>query len=120
RVTRSPSEVCQRLSGMVVGSDGEPVADLTISLKLEGESPRSFSLRSAYDGTFSFPVRDGSYSLSIASDRFSTCHATGFDHTSEEGRARFTVSGRDVTDMRVTVGGGRPDRYKYTECTFPE
>lgn len=120
RVTRSPSEVCQRLSGTVVGSDGEPIADLTISLKLEGEWPRSFSLRSANDGTFSFPVRDGSYSLSIASDRFSACHASGYDHTSEQRKARFTVSGTDVTDMRVTVGGGRPDRYKYTECTFPE
>lgn len=120
-VTRSPSEVCQRLSGTVVGSDGGPVADLTISVRLEWESStHSFGFRSAVDGTFSFPVRDGSYSLSIASDRFSTCHASGFDHTSGQGRARFTVSGTDVTDMQVTVGGGRPDRYKYAECTFPE
>ncbi len=113
-----PSEVCRRLEGSAVGPDGQPVAGLQVNLT--GENGGGFdATHSADDGSFSFSVRDGRYTFSVASDQSNTCRAGGLA-PSRRGSDDFTVAGEDVVGVRIVVSGQPPDRPGWTYCTLAE
>ncbi|MXZ89665.1 MAG: carboxypeptidase regulatory-like domain-containing protein [Dehalococcoidia bacterium] len=113
-----PSDLCRRLEGSAVGSDGQPIAGLQVNLT-EKNGGGFFATRSGDDGSFSFSVRDGSYAFSVASDRSNTCRAGGLA-PSRRGSDDFTVAGEDVVGIRIVVSGQPPERPGWTYCTLAE
>ena len=114
-----PSDICRQLEGSVVGPDGQPVARLQVNASPADNRGFQYSF-SRDDGSFSFFVRDGRYTLSIASDRLNTCRVGGLDQDSRRGSDVVAVDGEDLVGIRVVVGGERPDKGLWTECTFAE
>lgn len=112
-----PTDICRRLEGSAVDPGGQPVAGLQVNLTAENGG--GFFAHSGDDGAFSFYLRDGQYTLSIASDRFNACRAGGLAQ-GRRGSEGFTVAGEDLVGVRVVVSRQLPDRPGWSYCTLAE
>ena len=116
-----PWDLCRRITGFVVGPDGEPISDQWISARqVLTTQPRSPGTWVTSDGDFSLTVRDGFYEVVLFSESFSRCTVTGYEGASAGATATVQVAGQHIANIRVAVGGERPASGPWTPCTFAE
>jgi hypothetical protein len=88
------------LHGVVLSSEGEPVADATVSF--EGEASRV--VRSAEDGTFAFLVQAAIYQLSVRKEGYALAAKSALVEVPEGSLA--------VTELRLTEGAALRGRLR--------
>ena len=97
RLSATPAELCPRVSGTVLGPDGEPLEDVRVRGDREGPTGKTWQAVTGPDGTFEYPAEPGAYIVSFTDLPPDDCHFGWYDGDSEP-----TLRGREA--VRVTVG----------------
>ncbi|MXW25193.1 MAG: hypothetical protein F4Z77_02660 [Dehalococcoidia bacterium] len=119
---RPLSELCTRIEGVVVDTNGDPIGGLWVTANAirevyqqEGYSGQ----RTPETGSFSLDVRrGGTFEIRMVSRIARECTVSG--HGGSGSRVRITVGDEDITGLLVTVVRQPPGDSRWVTCTAAE
>ena len=110
-----PSRLCQKVEGVVVDAEGDPVAGREVTF---GEwEPRS--QRTDATGTFRLHLREGSYLVQAQTDLGGECTVEGYEGAAPGRPARIDVDGGGVDGLRIALSTGAGAGPTAVACFFP-
>ena len=110
-----PSEVCQRVEGVVVDPRGQPVAGSLVTFG-DRELRRQ---RTDPTGTFRLHLPEGRYLVQIQTDLGKECTVEGYKGAAPGRPARIDVDGGGVDGLRIALSGGSSASLTSIFCSFP-
>lgn len=105
--------------GTVVDEDGRPVERLFVAASPQARQGQYERRTTAAGGAFRLWLVEGTYRLSIWSDRYSKCTVSGIQNPEERLEAVFPVEGQGVTPIRiVATTSDRQQSGRWVRCFF--
>ena len=113
------SELCTRIEGVVVDTEGKPVNDLWVTANAIHRQVRYSGQTTPETGAFSLDVRTGgTFEIRMVSRIVRGCTVSGHGGSGPE--VRITVGDEDITGLRVTVVRQPPGESRWVTCTPAE
>ncbi|MXY87727.1 MAG: hypothetical protein F4Y92_02565 [Dehalococcoidia bacterium] len=110
-----PSKLCHKVEGVVVDTEGEPVAG---SLVTFGDRELR-NQRTDPTGTFRLHLREGRYLVQVETDLGDECTVEGYESATPGRPARIDVDGDEVDGLRIALSGGASASLRSIFCLFP-
>ena len=120
-----PSKLCQRVEGVVVDAEGEPVAGREVFFFQErGEAVFSDerelrSQRTDATGTFRLHLREGSYLVNAETNLGGECTVGGYEGAAPGRPGRIDVDGGGGDGLRIVLSTGAGAGPTAVACFFP-
>ena len=110
-----PSELCQRVEGVLIDAEGEPVAGgLVVFADREPQSQRTDAT-----GTFSLLLSEGSYLVHAEADLGGECIVEGYAGAAPGRPGRIHVDSGGVDGLRIVLSRGVGASPTAIGCFFP-
>ena len=114
-LTISLPDLCQRVEGVLVNAEGEPVAGTWVIFR----DSETQSERTDATGTFSLLVPEGSYFVEVQDGLGGECTVEGYDGVAPGRPARIDVGGGGVDGLRIALSAGTGAGPVSIRCFFP-
>ena len=123
RLSATPTEICPRVSGTVLGPGGKPLQDVRVRGDREGATGRTWQAVTGPDGAFAYPVEPGAYIISFTSLPPDDCHFGWYDGGDLTARGEeavlVTVGDAGVEGINIRLSA-TPDDLASTLCARVE
>ncbi len=116
-LTEPASELCREVQGVVTDAKGNPLARVWLSFFGHGEGV-TFIADEA--GAFRGHLRDGSYRVTIWTDRGGDCTLVGYRGPAPTKGGSFVVDGDGVSGLRFVLSGVPWEVQRHVPCPYIE
>ncbi len=110
-----PSRLCQKVEGVVVDAEGEPVAGSVVTFAYRERRIQQTDAT----GTFRLHLREGSYLVQVQTDLGGECTVEGYEGAAPGRPARIDVDGGGVDGLRIVLSTGAGAGPTPVACFFP-
>ncbi len=114
-LTEPLSELCREVRGVVMDTEGNPLSRVWLNFYWHGEG-----LTQVADGagTFRTYLRDGSYLVTITTDRGGDCTIEGYEGRVPAEGDSFVVDGEGVSGLRFVLSGTPGSATRRVSCPY--
>ena len=112
-----PSEACREVRGVVTDAEGNAVTRASLNFFGHGESQTQLADDA---GVFRAYLRDGSYRVTITTDRGSDCIVEGYAGRVPTRGSGFVVDGEGLSGLRFVLSGAPREERRRVPCLSTE